>query len=431
MVKNPMDKTEAAESTENRSGLGKRILQAVLVVFVLAVGITVAFVLIKMKKPPAKVDPNIPAPLVKTEQLRVRDIKMVVRGHGTVKPRVEVDIIPEVPGKIVSLHPDFKVGGLILKDRQMVRIDPRDYELAVQQARAAVAQARVALDMEEAEATVARNEWRQLNPDSEPDSPLVFREPQIRQAKAALASAEAQLATAQLRLDRTRISLPFDALITAKQADIGQYVIVGQPLGSAYGIDAVEIEVPLEDAELAWFDVLANTTTIDGEPAEERRTPASVTASVAGAEHTWRGYVSRTVGRADPTSRMISVLIEVPAPFGQNDGKPLLLPGVFAEVAIEGKVLSDTVAVPRDAIREGNKIWLAEDGRLRIKSLHIVRSDRDYAYVRSGLQDGDQIVTSSLDVVVDGMDVRTQSRLAEPNPPLDADPNQPVEVEAG
>ena len=48
--------------------------------------------------------------------------------------------------------------------RQLLKIDPRDYELAVQQAKAFVAEAQVSLDLEKAEAEVARKEWKQLNP---------------------------------------------------------------------------------------------------------------------------------------------------------------------------------------------------------------------------------------------------------------------------
>ncbi|MHC4749399.1 MAG: efflux RND transporter periplasmic adaptor subunit, partial [Planctomycetota bacterium] len=168
---------------------------------------------------------DVQAPLVKVEQLHVRDIPMVIQGQGTVNPKVEVDIIPEVAGKVVYIHPELKVGGLIRGDEQILRIDPRDYELAVRQADATVADANVKLDTEQAEAGVARKEWSELHPDTEPTSTLVLREPQIRKAKAMLESAEAQLDFAKLRLERTSLSLPFDALIISEKVDLGQYVV--------------------------------------------------------------------------------------------------------------------------------------------------------------------------------------------------------------
>lgn len=334
---------------------------------------------------------------------------MTVQGYGTVSPKVQVDIIPEVAGKVVYIHPELIVGGLIRANQTILRIDPRDYELAVRQAESAVADAGVQLETEQAEADVARMEWNQLHPDTEPTSPLVLREPQIRKAKAMLDSSEAQLAIAMLRLERTSLSLPFDALITTENVDLGQYVVMGQSLAKAYGTGSVEIEVPLKDSELAWFDVFENSIFSNGAPDSVKGTPAEVRAAFAGAEHTWKGYVVRTTGQVDRTSRMISIVVEVPEPFKVIEGRPPLLPGVFAEVLIQGNTLDNAVAVPRDAIREGNHVWLVNGNRLRIRPLKIVRVDKNFAYVASDVLNDANVVISSLDAVVDGMEVRTEA----------------------
>jgi RND family efflux transporter MFP subunit len=377
------------------------------------VGVVVALVFTKLKKPPRRVEQPALAPLVKVQRLESNDIQMVVQGYGTVRPKAELDIIPEVAGKVVYVHAELKAGGVIRANEKILRIDPSDYELAVQQARAAVAEAQVRLDTEVAEADVARREWRQLNPETEPDSPLVFREPQIRRARAGLESAQAQLATAELRLQRTTIMLPFDVLIVSKQVDLGQFVTTGQPLAKAYGVDAFEIEVPLEDEELAWFDVFeASLGTASGSP-QKPPTPAGVEMAFAGAEHAWNGYVVRTAGRVDPTSRMVPIIVEVPDPLDITQGKPPLLPGAFVKVSIAGKTLEAAVAIPRDAIHGGNRVWLVNDEQLHIEELNIVRADEEHAYVTSGVPDGALVVTSALDAVVEGMQVRTPEAEAE------------------
>jgi RND family efflux transporter MFP subunit len=370
-------------------------VQLIIAIVVISAGILGVLVLMKFRKPPPKEEPVVMAPLVEVEQLEVQNIQMMVRGYGTVSPTVQVEIVPEVPGKVVDVHPQLKAGGRISAEERIIQIDPKDYELAVQQANATVAEAQVRLDTEKAEADVARKEWRQLNPDTEPSSPLVLREPQIRRAQASLESAKAQLATAELKLERTNLSLPFDVLVIDEKVDLGQYVVVGQSLGSAYGIGAVEIEVPLEDDELAWFDV-SNST-------------AKVKADFGGNEHIWRGRVVRTTGQVDRQSRMVSVVVEVTDPFDTSGVKPPLLPGVFAEVIIEGKVLKNAVAVPRDAVREGNKVWAVNDERLHVKALEVARTDKEFAYATSGLEQDAQIVVSSLDMVTEGMAVRTQA----------------------
>jgi RND family efflux transporter MFP subunit len=386
---------------------GRGLGQAVLTLLVLAVGVIVALVFMKLKKPPRRVEQPVLAPLVEVQRLESNDIQMVVQGYGTVRPKVELDIIPEVAGKVVYVHAELKAGGVIRANEKILGIDPSDYELAVQQAQAAVAEAKVRLDTEIAEGDVARREWRQLNPETEPDSPLVFREPQISRARAGLESARAQLATAELRLQRTTIMLPFDVLIVSKQVDLGQFVTTGQPLAKAYGVDAFEIEVPLEDEELAWFDVFEASLTSTASPDQRSRAPAAVEMDFAGAEHAWNGYVVRTAGRVDQTSRMVPVIVEVPDPLDITQGKPPLLPGAFVKVSIAGKTLEAAVAIPRDAIRGGNRVWLVNDNQLHVEELNIVRADEEHAYVTSGVSDGALVVTSALDTPVDGMQVRT------------------------
>lgn len=408
MTESKRKEKETAEQSKKPHVKSHRVLHAFIAVLIVVVGVNVAAFFIKNKKRPQRMEQDVLAPLVKVEQVHVRDIPMVVHGYGTVNPTVEVEIIPEVAGKVVSIHPELKVGGLIRSNEKILQIDPRDYELAVRQAEATVADATVLLETEQAEAQVAQKEWSDLHPDTEPVSSLVLREPQIRKAQATLDSAKAQLATAELRLERTGISLPFDILITSESVDLGQYVVTGQSLANAYGTEAVEIQVPLEDDELAWFGVFGGSkfTNMDSETAE--KVHATVIADFAGTRQSWDGTVVRTAGQVDRDSRMLSVIVEVTDPFNLSNGRSPLLPGIFADVMIQGKTLYNAVALPRDSIREGNKIWLVNDSRLHIQPLDIVRADKDFAYVVSDIPDKANVVISSLDVATDDMKVRTE-----------------------
>ncbi|MHC4061967.1 MAG: efflux RND transporter periplasmic adaptor subunit [Planctomycetota bacterium] len=373
----------------------------VLPVGIIGVGVLIAYSLYTSRRSPQRI--------VEVQQIDLRDIQMVVRGFGTVSPKVQVEIVPQVSGNVVYVNPQLKPGGFIHAGRKILRVDPRDYELAVQQAEALVADALVKLDLEKAEAQVARKEWDQINPNTEPTSPLVLREPYIRQAQAMLDSAQAQLAKAKLNLERTQLSLPVDAVIMSEKVDLGQFISVGQSIGVAYGVDLVEVEVPLEDEELAWFDIPDNPTSLNGGKPSTGGAIAQVRTDFAGAEHTWKGFVKRSTGQVDRASRLVSIVVEVPEPFKNSDSKPPLLPGLFVDVLIEGKVLKNAVAVPRDAVRNADEVWVVENGRLHIKHLDIIRSDKEFAYALSGLNDGAQIVVSALDAVTSGMSVRTQS----------------------
>ena len=109
---------------------------------------------------------------------------------------------------------------------------------------------------------------------------------------------------------------------------------------------------------------------------------------------------------------MVHVVVVVREPFAGRDGRPPLLPGTFVEVAIAGRQLDDVVVVPRHALREGDRVWVAAGGVLEVRDVEVLRRDRTQAYVGGGLEPGEALVTSSLDAVTDGMAVRTQEDAA-------------------
>jgi len=391
---------------KTRKPLPRAWKHLLLALLALAIGITAMEILYITRRQPPKEPQDIEPPLVKVQQVQRKDIEMVVKGYGTIQPKVRAQVVPQVSGKVVAVSENFRDGGFTKAGETLIEIDPRDYELALQRAKADVAKAEVDLELEKAEADVAREEWEQMNPGKEPPSALVLRGPQIRQAETKMAAAQAQLATAELSLQRTKVSLPFDGRVVSENVDLGQFVNVGQPVGEVYGIEAVEIEVPLEDWELAWFDIPSNPVSINGNTPGTTGSNVLVKADFAAREHTWDGKVVRTTGEIDKTTRMVSVVVEVSEPFERSGSKPPLVPGLFVELEIRGRTLKDAVAIPRYAVHNGKQAWVYRKGTLNIQELRIVRQDESYAYVTSGIADGDQVVLSALDSVTDGMKVK-------------------------
>ena len=109
-------------------------------------------------------------------------LTLIVTTEGTVAPRSEAQLIPEVSGKVVEISPALVPGGFFAKDEVLLQVDPRDYELAITQALAAVEQSKLRLALEQQQAEVAKSEWEEAG-EGEP-SPLLLREPQIAEAKA-------------------------------------------------------------------------------------------------------------------------------------------------------------------------------------------------------------------------------------------------------
>ncbi len=400
------------QMTESKKKNIRTVLQIIAVVVILLAGVMVFKKLSSMKKVPERKTRQVAAPLLEAQVARVQDIQMTVHGSGTVHPKIQVSVTPQVSGVITSCAECFVDGGFFRAGRVLVTIDRSDYELAVDNAAAAIADAEMNLIREQAEADIALEQWQQLHPGTEPTSPLVLRKPQIRQARAQLQAAHARLTRAKLDLARTAISLPFNGRISQKDVDHGQYVTPGKPIATVYGTDIAEIVVPLEDRELKWFDLPTGYTDGDGGD-DKRNTPrgawAELTVDFAGRESTWIGQVVRTQGLIDPTSRMVNVVIEVEDPFKQAGDRPPLTPGMFVrDVVIKGRTLGNVLRIPRHALHNGSEVWVAADEKLRIKTVQIARQDDSYAYIAEGLDDGDVIITSPLDTATDGMEIRTQ-----------------------
>ncbi|MCD4750841.1 MAG: efflux RND transporter periplasmic adaptor subunit [Thermoanaerobaculales bacterium] len=377
----------------------KRTLKIVTPIAILILGLVAAKILASSRRAPERLQKPTLGPLVEVITAQPMTVRTVVRGHGEVRAKTTVEIVPQVAGRVIAMHPGMVTGGHFGADEPLLTIEPRDYELAVERARAAVARADVALEREQAEAEVALQEWDAIHPGEDPSSGLVVREPQVRQAEAELAAAQADLAVARLSLERTTITLPFDGIVESETIDLGQYVTIGKKLATVYGTAVAEVRVPLAERELAWFRVPTRPG-IKGPP-------ATVIANFGGMSQTWSGEVVRMEAKIDTTSRMVPVVIAVSDPFRTNGHDLPLLPGTFVKVEISGHDLEQVVAVPRHAIHEGNMVWIVEGENLKIVPVTTARTDLDTAYVVEGLEPGDLVVISQLDAVTNGMVVRT------------------------
>jgi multidrug efflux pump subunit AcrA (membrane-fusion protein) len=250
-------------------------------------------------------------------------------------------------------------------------------------------------------------------------SRLTLRGPQLAAARAALARSEAQLADAELDLQRTEIRAPFDGVVRSESVDVGAYATAGQPLARVFSIEQVEVVVPLSDADAALLPGLW-----DVRPGSESRAfPARVVASFGQRQFAWEGFVDRAEAALDEVSRTLDVVVRVSDPFsagrswdsesgaaaegGSAASVPLLV-GQFAEVEIQG-VEGAFVTVPRRALRDGDEVWVVVDGRIRIVPVRVVQRGGGLAYVERGLEPGDRVVTDGVTLVTEGMEVRLRS----------------------
>jgi RND family efflux transporter MFP subunit len=339
---------------------------------------------------------------VAIEAIRVapEDFRVVVRSEGTVEPRTESTLIPQVSGQIVGISPSFREGGFFEQGDILVTLDPRDYQLAIASAEAQVAQAESALEQELAQAKVVEDDWRMLGRQA-PE--LGLRKPQIAAARATVLSAQAQLERARTDLERTRIRAPYDGQVLEKNVDVGQYVSPGTLLARVYATDFVEIRLPLSSRQLEFVDLPER---FRGETAQRGTAgPEVVVKAIIGREEwRWSGRVVRAEGAIDTRTRQLFVVAQVDDPYEPvAEGQPPLRIGQFVEVEIMGRMLPDAFVLPRSALREGAELLIVDDeSRLQRRTVEVAWTDGEHAVITGGLSPGDVVNVTPLAVAANG-----------------------------
>ena len=380
-----------------------RLLKALLPPLVLGIALTGAYVMWINRPPVETQTPIVAPPSVRVQRVAFESVDLTVTSQGTVQPRTASQLVPEIAGTVINVSPAFAVGGFFEEGDVLLEIDTYDYRQALIAGQSQLAQARLRLAQEEAEAEVARREWEELGGGNA--NALTLREPQVEDARAAVASAEAAIDRARRDLERAQVRAPYAGRVQSKDVDVGQFVNRGTAVGRIYAVDSAEVRLPLPDEELAYVDV-----PMSYRGTQQQAGPDVVlSADFAGRRFMWQGRIARTEGEIDAVSRMVHVVAEVDDPYapGSDPSRPPLAVGMFVEAEIAGRRVDDVVVLPWAALNGRDQVLIVDDdGRLRFRQIEILRSTTESVLVRSGLSEGELVSISALDAVIDGMAVQ-------------------------
>lgn len=370
---------------------------------VLALGLMGAIVLIATRPEVETKSPEAAVPLVRVMQVALRDLPLEVITHGTVAPRTESALIPEVSGTVLEISPSLVSGGFFAEGDLLVRIDPRDYEIALERARASVARA-ASEEARAASELVRRRALAERDFASAAQLDEAVRNQAV--AAAAVREARAVLVQAERDLARTRLLAPYAGRVRDEKVDVGQFVTRGAPVATLYAVDWAEVRLPVPDEELAFLEL---PLVWRGETTEALGPEVKLYARFGGEEHEWTGRIVRTEGEIDPRSRMVHVVARVEDPYGRTGAEertPLAV-GLFVRAAIQGKLASSVAVLPRAALRGDSQVLVVDaEGRLRFRDVEILRELRDEVVIRAGLSNGERVCVSPLETVVEGMQIR-------------------------
>ena len=399
----------------------KRSAQPFVAAAVLALGVAGVFAILAMR-PSAEARPQVTrAPLVEVMSVEPGPYEFVVRAHGTVVPRREGDLVPQVSGSVQWVSPALASGGFFDEGEPLLKIDPADAEVAVESARASVARA-------ESEAQRARRELsrqrtlaqRSVASQTNLDDALNAE----RVAAASLREAEARRVQAERDLARTEITAPYAGRVRSADIDVGEFVARGTSVAKIYAVDFAEVRLPIPDSDLGFIDL-----SLGGGPeaAQAAGPRVLLKAQFGGQDQVWEGRVVRTEGEIDPRSRMVHVVAEVEDPYGRQADSAArgfstpLAAGLFVEADIYGRRVEQALTLPRIAVREGGRVLVVDgDDVVRERPIDVLRTQSDRVIVGEGLRAGERVAVGPSELVVDGMTVR----------PLDVDGQLPTSMEA-
>ncbi len=381
---------------------------------------TIGLIQVEPSRESTAVQPRLPlVPVVTAEPAPSR---LQIHAQGTVEPRIETDLVLEVGGRIEWTAPEFETGGRFSKDEVLLRIDPRDYEVTLERARAA--EERAASQAELARAGLGRK--RSLRDQGATSAAhLDEAESSARVAAANLREARAAREQAELDLARTEVRAPFDGRVRQRHLSAGQFAARGTSAARIFDTRSAEVRLTIPSHELGFLEL-----GLGASPAEVVHPPVVLTGRFAGRTHTWHGEIVRTEGALDPKTRMLAAVARVDAGHAAHSA-PLPI-GLFVDATIEGRTLEPAVALPRGALRGDDQVLVVgSDERVEVRSVQVLRTEGDRAWIGRGVEAGEQVIVQVQGLLTEGMQVRVQTARAEPSSAAANDPGSSREETAG
>jgi len=399
--------TENSKDENDAPKAGSKLLTIVVCVLLVAGTAGVSWVIFSTEPEAERsTETRESAMLVEVVEVERGNFSPQIKALGRVRAAREVRLSPRVSGQVVERSPTFNPGGLVAGGEALLAIDPADYENALQQRRSELSRAEADLKIEMGRQRVAEADLELLGEEvPEGKTGLALREPQLATAKAEIAAAEAAVRQAELDLERTRIVAPFEVQVMERTVDVGSQVAPGDELGLLVGQQTYWVVATVPLSALPWISI-DDRKDGGGSPAE------ILDRSAWPAGETRSGRVERLIGTLDENTRLARLLVTVDDPLArqpENKGKPALILESIIEAVITGREIENIVRLERAYLREGDTTWVMDDdGKLRIAELEIVFRDNDFAYVKSGLDDGDLVVTTGLTTLSAGAPLRLE-----------------------
>ena len=367
------------------------ILKWALPFVALSVGIAGFAGINAMAQEPEKKEVVDTRPVVKVEPVAANDHQVMINSYGEVRPLESTYLSAQVSGEVVRWHPNFVAGGIVARGETLFSIEKDNYQAAVLQAEAELAQAQAQLIEEQAQAQVAEDEAKRF-PGKERTA-LFLREPQVLSAQASVKSAQARLKRAQRDLDNCEVTAPYDALVVNREIGVGQYINMGTQVAELNNIETAEVIIPI-----AGFDSVFLPERVKGITATVIKTGLH--------GFTREAVIDRDLGVVDNATRMSSLVVRIEDPYGLVNKQHAIKYGSYVQVSFAGTTLQNIYRLPQELVNN-QTVWIVNDEQqLEPRKVKVIREEGEYFYISDGLEANDQLVLTLPEYPQKGMAVK-------------------------
>ncbi len=395
-----------------------------LIVVIIGGGVSVAGVLYMARTEPPRKEADALPPLVTTIIVAPEDVREHFVGYGTALADRSAKLAAEVAATVVERVGHIRPGSTVAKGQPLIRLDDREYQLAFERTEALADAERASLD----EIAVEREKTNQLlgtaveelrvaesernrvarlfeqNQAAKKEydfATLAYQQarrtvlgyqrelaklgPRTARLEALIQSYSAAAALAELNVERCVIRAPFAGTVQSLLVDAGDRVGPGVVVLAL--VDTGHIEIPLQLPAAAYDGVQPGS--------------ACSLMSESMTDVSWQGTIARLAPIIDAQSRTFAAYVAVD---NAAQRRPLI-PGTFVRAVVEGRMFHQRLLVPRGAIRDGC-VFVVVSEAARTRSVKTQQTLVDRAIVSDGLEAGDRVIISPLDIMVDGLTVR-------------------------
>ena len=414
----------------------RTLAKFVLPVVILAVAV-VGFAYLRATRPQAT-----PAPIqekvwpVSAVTAKFIDVRPEISEFGTVVAGSVVELRPLVAGRIVELGPNFYEGAVVRAGEKLIKIDPFDYQIEVDDKKAALTESGARLKETKAELRTERRMLKiakaqsglherdlerkrnlsargTLSRKARDDAWIAFNEAtqsvEIRkqlilrlgaraeQQTASVVRAKAVLKRARRNLDETVLIASMDGFLAGASAAVGQRVSTSDRIARLIVASRMEVSFQLTQRDFG------RLTGDGGRGATSQLIGKKLRVNWRVGEElfAYEAVIERLGAEIDTASGGIGIYARIVAP----DLASPLRPGAFVDVIVPGKKYRAVLRLPEGAIMDDGSIYVVEDGRLAGHPAEIMRRVTGGVLVRADIAEGAQVVTTRFPEIGPGIRV--------------------------